>query len=145
MKVLLIGSNPSQSSKSTKPFWYDSRSMKTITKWFDRMRVIDPNFPAIESIHFANVANYATLNNKALTVTQIKAELPGLKDKIQEVAPDRVIALGKTAGKALGLLGIDFFDMPHPSGLNRQLNDPAFLEEKLNGLKNHLTSSQTPS
>jgi uracil-DNA glycosylase len=30
--------------------------------------------------------------------------------------------------------------MPHPSGLNRQLNDKEFVEEKIKGLANYLAS-----
>ena len=35
--------------------------------------------------------------------------------------------------------GYDYFAMPHPSGLNRQLNDPEFIEEKIKRLIEYMS------
>jgi uracil-DNA glycosylase len=58
------------------------------------------------------------------------------------MAPWRIVALGKTAEKALTLLRYNFYVMSHPSGLNRQLNDPKFVEEKIKGLREYLKPSE---
>lgn len=42
-----------------------------------------------------------------------------------------VVALGRFASDALTRIGVEHFVLPHPSGLNRQLNDPAFLPAAL--------------
>jgi uracil-DNA glycosylase len=60
------------------------------------------------------------------------------KSKIDVILPDKIVALGKTAEKALTLLGYDFYAMPHPSGLNRKLNDKDYIEEKIKGLRDYI-------
>jgi uracil-DNA glycosylase len=87
-----------------------------------------------------NVSSEPTKNNKPLTAALIKNNLPRLKSKINYLKPDKIVALGKVSAKALTLLGIHFYEMPHPSGLNRQLNDISFIEEKINGLKTYILS-----
>lgn len=136
-KVVLIGSNPSQKSGSILPFWYDAKSTAVINKWMEQVHK-DDNIE-LESVHFGNVANIVTPNNRPLKMSEIKAALPRLDKFINvDVVPDKVIALGRTAEKALTLLGIPHYAMPHPSGLNRLLNDPAYVTEKINGLKEYL-------
>lgn len=49
-----------------------------------------------------------------------------------------VVALGNNASKALHK--IPHFKLPHPSGKNRQINDKAFIEKKLEECKNYLKS-----
>lgn len=44
-------------------------------------------------------------------------------------AGDIYIALGNNASKKLG--NLPHFKLPHPSGLNRQINDEAFIATKL--------------
>lgn len=51
---------------------------------------------------------------------------------------DKVIALGNVASNSLKKLNIDHFKMPHPSGLNRQLNDKEFEKKKIKECYNYL-------
>ena len=51
---------------------------------------------------------------------------------------DKVIALGNVASNSLKRLNIDHFKMPHPSGLNRQLNDKDFEKKKIKECYNYL-------
>ena len=51
---------------------------------------------------------------------------------------DKVIALGNVASNSLKKLNIDHFKMPHPSGLNRQLNDKEFEKTKIKECYNYL-------
>lgn len=55
-----------------------------------------------------------------------------------DLEEDRIIALGKAASKGLTKLGVDHFTMPHPSGLNRQLNSKSFIELKLQQCKYYI-------
>jgi uracil-DNA glycosylase len=137
LKILFIGSNPSQRSKSVVAFWNDTKSNKVLSSWTSKL-YDDPNF-SIESLHYLNVSNSPTPGNRPLKASEIKENLPGLRSRIEEVCPDKIVVLGKTAEKALTLLGFNFYAMPHPSGLNRQLNDPKFVEEKINGLRVYLS------
>ncbi len=140
-KVLIIGSNPSQKSGSILPFWYDAKSTIVLNKWMEEVHK-DQSL-GLESIHFGNVSNAVTPNNRPLKACEIKASLPRLEKLINvDVVPDKIIALGKTAEKALTALGIPHFAMPHPSGLNRLLNDPAYVAEKIKGLTEYLSSTQ---
>lgn len=43
----------------------------------------------------------------------------------------KVIALGSAVSRRLSALGIGHFMLPHPSGLNRKLNDPKFVALEL--------------
>lgn len=51
---------------------------------------------------------------------------------------DQVIALGHFASKALTKLSVDHFCLPHPSPLNRQLNDPQYERTVLSECYNYL-------
>src|SRR5580658_146129 len=51
-----------------------------------------------------------------------------------------IIALGNNASKALIKSKVLHFKLPHPSGRNRQINDKAFIEQKLKECKEWLKS-----
>jgi uracil-DNA glycosylase len=51
---------------------------------------------------------------------------------------DAVIALGKGASTVVSLVRGDYISLPHPSGLNRQLNDKTFVLQKLWDAKEEL-------
>ena len=131
--ILIVGSNPSQQSKSYSAFANDSKSRSTLDKWFSFI-----NTDSTYSIMFTNVYDRPTSNNRALSKYEIKSHLPKLHDYIVESNPDYIIALGNTADIALTLLRLSFYKMPHPSGLNRQLNDPLYIQEKIKGLRQFL-------
>jgi uracil-DNA glycosylase len=133
MTILFIGSNPSTASSTTNAFCESTKSGRTLNSWIKR---IDLPLHAM----MINVSSEPTKNNKPLTAALIKNNLPRLKSKINYLKPDKIVALGKVSAKALTLLGIHFYEMPHPSGLNRQLNDISFIEEKINGLKTYILS-----
>lgn len=137
VKIVFIGSNPSQKSKSIVPFWYDTKSNAVLSKWMSEVHKA-PNI-TIEAVYYFNVANHPTPGNRPLKTSEIHAGLINLDAKLSEVNPDRIIALGKTAEKALTLLRKQFLAMPHPSGMNRQLNDPAYVAEKIKALQDYLT------
>lgn len=131
--ILFLGSNPSKSSSSTLPFWEDSRSRKILDLWLSRIALYDRY-----SIVFANVLDYPTEKNRPLKLSEIRSSLPELQSKILGVVPTKIVSLGNTASTALTLLRVEHFAMPHPSGLNRQLNDKIFVEEKVKSLENYL-------
>lgn len=133
MKVLFLGSNPSCKSGKTLPFWHDTKSAVTLCNWIYQLK-------SDEVIHFVynNVVNTPTPKNRPLKISEIKAALPILEAAIALDGPTHIVALGKSAEKALTLLRIKHYAMPHPSGLNRQLNDKKFVAEKIKGLQEYL-------
>jgi len=139
IRVLFIGSNPSKKSSRTVPFWHDTKSRVTLDKWLSNIQI------PIEYLDFLNVSNQPTPNNRPLKTSEIQACLQRLeKDITVHVRPDYIITLGKTAEKALNMMkiwetGYAFYAMPHPSGLNRQLNDQKFIEEKIKGLIEYMS------
>ena len=135
-KVVFIGSNPSERSSSVVPFWHDTSSNKILSSWIGQ---IDVN--TIESFHYLNVANYVTPGNRPLKISEIKMEISSLRERLGELGDVKIIALGNSAQKAMTLMGVDFFAMPHPSGLNRQLNNLKYVEEKIKGLRFYLSPS----
>lgn len=135
MKILFVGSNPSQSAGIHTPFWANTASAKVLSKWIDQLS-------DVESLAFINVYHLPTENNRPLKMSEIRDNLSVLKFKVEYNKDHMVVALGKTAEKALTLLGVKFFSMPHPSGKNRKLNDKAYLEEKIKGLKLFLKPSK---
>lgn len=129
--VLFVGSNPSNASTVDAAFHGSTKSSKILTRW-------TKDIDAIKI--YINVLNEKTENNRPLKNSEIKSNLPQLKTNIQAINPDRVVALGKTAAKALTLLHIAHYEMPHPSGRNRKLNDKNYEEQKVKGLTEYCHS-----
>lgn len=133
MRVVVVGSNPSRSSRSTAAFDVDTKSRSTLDAWL--------NCSDIEcEIVYLNVHDLPTQGNKPLNLKQIRDAIPALHARISAAEPAKLVALGGSAAKALTLLRLNFYTMPHPSGRNRQLNDKQFIDEKIKGLKIYLES-----
>jgi uracil-DNA glycosylase len=128
MKIVFVGSNPSWASTVSKAFDESTYSGRVLRGWTKQ----------IEGDHlfrYANVCDTPTPNNRPLKDSEIKDHIDQLQVWLDSYGESKVVALGKTAAKALTLLRVPFFEMPHPSGLNRQLNDPEFVAEKIKRLK----------
>lgn len=134
MKILFIGSNPSEAAGSTVAFWQDTSSAKVLAQWIDQLG-------PIEQLFFNNVSPCTTPNNRPLNRSEIRENLERLK-MLVAMHDAKIVALGRTAERALRMIGEDFYAMPHPSGKNRKLNDKAYVEEKIKGLKNYLKPSK---
>jgi hypothetical protein len=128
MKIVVLGSNPSQKSPDDSAFSIHTRSGKIIRRWFSE----------IEGICFLNVSNIPTPNNKPLSTAEIKYNLPRLRELLQDV--DKIIAIGNTATYACELLGVPFFKMNHPSGRCRKNNDPALIKARVEEMRNWVTN-----
>lgn len=115
MKVLVVGLNPSvKGGKST--------TLKNLTEWLNLLN--------LQYVSFINA--YDTYGK--VSISDLK------KDELIEKSKGyaKVIALGSLASKSLISVGIDHFKLPHPSGLNRQLNNQDFIHSKLNECKEYL-------
>lgn len=123
--ILFVGSNPSNASVCDVAFHGSTRSSKILTEWTKDVAGV--------KMHI-NVSQKKTENNRPLKNGEINENLKDLRLTIVASGADKVVALGKTAAKALTLLGVPFYEMPHPSGRNRKLNDAAFVQEKVKGL-----------
>lgn len=131
-RIVFIGSNPSIQSQSDFAFFMDTQSGKTLRGWTEGLYA---------EFLYTNVSSIKTENNRPLTKTEINEALPCLRESIKSNGPCKLVALGKTAHTALTLLRLDHLEMPHPSGLNRKLNDPEYKAQKIKELAAFCTAS----
>ena len=115
MSTLIVGSNPSVAKSG--------KSLLKLFKW-----VSTPIFS------FTNVSTICTPNNRPLKKSEYQLER--LCTECQNY--DKIITLGNTANEALTLLGIQHFQLPHPSGLNRKLNNKEYLTKVLSECQKYL-------
>lgn len=104
-KILIVGINPS-SARPDKM----STSIKRLTKWADHLGIEYYSF--INCIPRPGNYKFSDVDFEAL----------------REVSKsyDKIIALGGFPSRALKHLDIDHFMLPHPSGLNRLLNNKEY-------------------
>lgn len=112
MNVIIVGSNPSRKSVGIQAFCPSTKSRQILNSWFEGLDI---------ALDFDNVVHYPTDKNRPLRVSEIREAIPSLKQRLSSY--NKIIAVGKTAAKALEIAGIDHFPVPHPSGLNRFWND----------------------
>ena len=134
--VIFIGSNPSNSAFSNVPFCESTKSGKTLRDWIWKLEIS-------MQVERYNLANKPTPRNRPLNIAEIKKALPALENHIEFMhykskCNIKLVAVGKTAHKALTLLRLPHFEMPHPSPVNRQLNDKEFIKSKLNKLSQYI-------
>lgn len=140
--ILIVGSNPSMASPNTSPFHHSTKSYKNL------ITILKEAYPECAGTTFTNVHHLPTKDNRPLTTKEIKDCLPSLKSniginiEIWGTGNTKIVAVGQTAQKAMTLLGMEHFALPHTSGLNRQWNDKDFKEQKIKELRNFLLSSK---
>jgi uracil-DNA glycosylase len=125
IKVLFVGSNPSEKSPDNSALHSSTRSRKILNSWIQDLEI---------DAYFCNACNVQTKKNKPLSKRQIHEGSESLILKISQLKCDYVVALGKSAAYALGVVSVDHVEIPHPSGLNRKLNDRRVVD----GIKNRL-------
>ena len=113
-KILITGMNPSHKSKS--------RTIRRLDEWTSYM--------GIEKYSFVNAVSKPGRVHKNMVDKTTLIEYSKVHDK--------VIALGNFASGALDLVSVSHFKLPHPSGLNRMINDPERIRERLEACKSYL-------
>ena len=113
MKLLIVGQNPSMGTTG--------KSLRNLYKWIDT-----PIFS------FTNVS----IHKSKKPLKKSEYQLERLCTECQNY--DKIITLGNTANEALSLLGIQHFQLPHPSGLNRKLNNKEYLTKVLSECQKYL-------
>ena len=125
MKILFVGSNPSVRSETNTAFHGSTKSARILDEWTKDI---------VGDKIYHNVSTVKTVYNRPLKVSEIKEGAYMLLLHIMQEKPDKIIALGKTAAKALAFTNQAFLEMPHPSGRNRLLNDTKYVEQKIKEL-----------
>lgn len=114
VKVVFVGDSPSNSN-------IDADIAFVGAKCFDRL---------VEWIGYLEPDYYVCLNSGPQDLDKVL--------KLYHKADFKVIALGVRASERLGKLGIGHRILPHPSGLNRQLNDKEAVDKALAMCKDYL-------
>jgi len=127
VKVLFVASNPSTKSPDNTALHPATRSRKILDRW-----ISDMNIAPI----FINVCDEKTYKNKPLSKQNILDNLNSLQLKITNTKINTVVALGDTASLALSLIKQPHVKVPHPSGLNRKLNDDKEIQKIKNTIHN---------
>lgn len=108
--LLIVGESPAKADPEG--VLANSQSGRRLEKWLDYL--------GVDLLYRVEKVNAYDAEGKAADLTE----------KLQSV--DAVLALGTKAEKVCKRERTDTICLPHPSGLNRRLNDQAWLESRLN-------------
>jgi hypothetical protein len=109
---------------------------------------VDPNVPLVGTASYKKLLEW--MGYMSIDVTRLRLfnqiDNPfatpmsrGSLNKAIELHQIRVLALGQNAASYLNKAGIrQYFLLPHPSGKNRLLNNPEFVNMKLDSCKNYI-------
>lgn len=115
--IVFVGDKPSKYNKDPKVPFIGARCEKRLMEW----------------IKYLNVSDYDIIN-RSDTALFLAYKV------VIDMHQYPVVAFGNNASKALG--SIKHFKLPHPSGLNRQVNDKEFIKSKLNECKKWLNENE---
>ena len=116
--IYFIGDKPSKCNINTEVAFVGTRSYKTLLEWIHRMNL------SINNICLFNADDFIRKVNKEEILT------------IHE--HDQIVALGREASIALDKAVLPHLRIPHPSGLNRKLNDPREVNRFLKECKEYV-------
>jgi hypothetical protein len=120
-KTLVIGQNPAVDLGRV---GHLSPTMKNFLKWADILQ--------LDFFSFCNAFRFeGKVNEKDIDIDYLKRV---------SISHRKIIALGEVASKSLNKVGVSHFKLPHPSPLNRKLNDKVFIQNILKECKKYLLS-----
>ena len=121
MKAVIVGLNPSQKSPDCSAFHVSTRSRQVIDEWF-----IFISHPI-----FINLFDYKTDGNNPIKIKDLRESTSRINSLMSQYKGIPIIGLGRLVARGLNLVDVNFHECPHPSGLNRKLNDPQYVEQML--------------
>lgn len=124
--ILFVASHPSRLNKDPNIAMIGSKSEKNFNAWAEYL-VPDKKYTVV------NVSNKVTEMNRPLKRSEY--DLLSLCNYTIHPSVTKVVALGNTAADALDMIGIKYFKLPHPSPLNRFLNNTVQVEAVLEECK----------
>ena len=119
MSILVIGQNPGNNPKAAT---YKGHTIVRLNEWCDELGVTHYGF-----------ANVVTEQG---AVKKKDVDFDRLKDLVE--GHSKVLALGAFASNCLSVINKSHFRLPHPSPLNRQMNDKEFVKQTLAKCKEYL-------
>lgn len=121
--IVFVGLCPSKDNLDPKIPFLGSRSGRVLKSWIFNMGVSRSEYC------LRNVSN--NLACKKPLPSEIMSLKTYLESILKGLGRVQVVSLGVEATLACRRCGIEPFMLPHPSGRNRQLNDPDFVAKKL--------------
>ncbi len=116
MKILFVGDKPSRLNTDPNTAFIGSRCYPRLLRWIEHLGVTD----------------YELVNSHT----------PELMKKIKDHTWLRV-TLGAKASQRLSKAGISHMRLPHPSGLNRQINDKELIHKVLESTRKRIRRYET--
>lgn len=107
IKVLFVGDKPSKHNTDPDVAFEGTRSMTTLLTWIEFLGL--------------SLGEYRIINRNH----------PSFETTVSLFNDCAIIALGEEASKALNAIEEPHFKLPHPSGLNRKLNDHYYVQSIL--------------
>ena len=109
---MLVGQNPGREEDETgKPFV--GRAGKFLSK------ILAENSVSRQEIFITNIVKHVTPNNRKPLPDEIGACKPNLTTQLEIIAPKTVVLMGKVAGQASRIEGINYIETVHPSAAMR--------------------------
>jgi hypothetical protein len=130
-KIFILAQNPKNENNITSPL-VNTKSEERLQHWLDEC--LDPNEAYV--IQRANSTNFLD-NINYTTEDEVR-----IAKAIFDLDADKVIALGNVASSLLTKIRVDHFKAQHPSGLNRNLNDPELVAEMLEDMREYLNDDE---
>lgn len=125
LMLLIVGHSPS--AQDPDGVLDNCQSGKRLKEW---LTAIDAErYYEIEKVNAFTLEEAQNLSNSRKAAKRLRKRIE---------AADAVIALGNGASTVVSLVRGDYISLPHPSGLNRQLNDETFVLQKLWDAKEEL-------
>lgn len=119
IKIIFVGDKPSSTNVSDKVPFVGAKCFSKLIGW---IKVLAPDYYVCYNSH--NRENFRAIINIWRNDLDFK-----------------IVALGNNASKRLTKWGLDHYRLPHPSPLNRQLNDDEYINTQLIKCKKFLCSS----
>lgn len=114
--VLFVGDKPSAKNTDPEIAFEGTKSGERLREWIALMRL---------DSEYCVFINRTDASFEALARSHYEARMP-------------IVGVGREASKALMALAIPHFPLPHPSGLNRKLNDPKYIRSCLKNCERFL-------
>jgi len=109
---VLVGQNPGREEDETgKPFV--GRAGKFLNK------ILAENSISRQAIFITNIVKHVTPNNRKPLPDEIEACKPYLTTQLEIITPKTVVLMGKVAGQASRIEGINYIETVHPSAAMR--------------------------
>lgn len=127
--IVFVGDKPSKKNKDPKVPFVGTPSYRKLLEWIFRMDV------DISDVKMSNKGDDTYLLWEAVWKSK-QDQGPEEKNLV------KFVALGRQAQKYMTKRKVNCFYLPHPSGLNRMLNDTKYLTRKLRECSRYLTASE---